>query len=469
MTEKKCDILFINPPSAFKAYNDTKVKVFRQVFPLLSFMSLSAVLKENEFNTDLLDLGIEEDPFVLLKKILIIKKPKFIGITSTTPLFQEVVIISKISKEILKDVKIIYGGPHATALPEESLSKSEVDIVVTGEGEIPLIEIMQGKKLSEIGGIYYKKNGKIFKSSANKKELDLNKLPFPDINLYDIKRYHCSELVSKGTPVLHMETSRGCPHDCKFCNKNIFGKKFRTKSPERVIEEMKYFIKNGAGEFRIIDDQFAANLDRAKSICRLMIKENITLPWNLGAGVRVDRVDAEFLNLAKKAKCYQLGVGFESGNQESLNSISKGIKLEQSIKSMKIIKESGLESIGFFILGLPADTTNSMNQTINFAKRLMPTYAKTTILMPFPGTVLFEEYEKKGLIKTKDWSKYNIHSATEIYEHPTLTSYELKKYYNKFYRVFYFNPRFIYFRIIKSLKERTFLRDVYYGAKTFLS
>jgi radical SAM superfamily enzyme YgiQ (UPF0313 family) len=163
-----------------------------------------------------------------------------------------------------------------------------------------------------------------------------------------------------------------------------------------------------------------------------------------------------------------VGVGFESGNQIALDSIDKGIKIEQSIKSMKIIKKSGLESIGFFILGLPADTVKSMNQTIKFAKKLMPTYAKTTILMPFPGTKLFDEYEKKGLIKTRDWSKYNIHSATEVYQHPTLTSNQLKKYYDKFYRSFYFSPRFIYLRIIKSLKEGTLMRDIYYGVKTFL-
>lgn len=465
----KLEILFINPPSAFGAYKDSKVKVFKQVFPLLSFMSLSAIAKQNGFCTAVLDLGIEENPWRLLHKTLAEKKPRFIGITSTTPLFFEVIEISKIARKILgKEVIIIYGGPHASALPEESLLQSEVDITVRGEGEVALKEIMQGKKLSQIAGVYYKKGNKVFGNSKVKIIDNLDDLPFPDIELYDIKRYHCSKLVSRGSPVLHMETSRGCPHICKFCNKNIFGNGFRVKSPKRVIEEMKYFIKHGAREFRIIDDQFAANLNRAKEICRLMIKENIKVPWNLGAGVRVDRVDAEFLALAKKAGCYQVGVGFESGDQKALDSICKGIKLEQSIKAMEVIRKSGLESVGFFILGLPSETEESMQKTINFAKKLMPTYAKTTILIPFPGTPLFEEYDKKGLIKTKDWSKYNIHSVTDIYQHPNLTQKQLSKYYNKFYYSFYLNPRFIYFRVLKSLREGTIFRDAYYGVKTFL-
>ncbi len=140
------DILFINPPSAFGSYEDTKVKVFKQVFPLLSFMSLSAFVKRENFTTDVLDLGIENNPYLILAEKLRAAKPKFIGLTSTTPLFPEVVEIVKISREVLGDsVQIIYGGPHATALPEESLKECGADFVVTGEGEITLLEIMQGK------------------------------------------------------------------------------------------------------------------------------------------------------------------------------------------------------------------------------------------------------------------------------------------------------------------------------------
>ena len=273
-SQKQTDILFINPPSAFGAYENTKVSVFRQVFPLLSFMSLSARAKQDGFKTALSDLGIEKDPWNKLRETLKDLKPKHIGITSTTPLFFEVKDIAKIGREILgSKVRIIYGGPHASALPEESLRDSEIDIAVKGEGEETLIEILKGRKLSEINGIFYKENGKIFSTPPREFIKNMDTLPFPDLDLYDINRYHCSKLVSRGTPVLHMETSRGCPGNCSFCNKNIFQRFFRTKSPQRVVDEMKYFIKHGAGEFRIIDDQFATDINRAKEICRLMLKE----------------------------------------------------------------------------------------------------------------------------------------------------------------------------------------------------
>jgi len=466
---KPTDILFVNPPSAFGAYASTKVEVFKQVFPLLSFMSLSAYVRQGGFSAAVLDLGIETNPYDLLRDKLKELKPKFIGITSTTPLFFEVADISKISREMLKqDVKIIYGGPHATALPQESLENSEADIAVTGEGEQTLLEILQGKKPSDIKGISYKEGKSILSTPPRDFINNLDSLPFPDISFYDINRYHCSKLVNRGTPVLHMETSRGCPNNCSFCNKSIFRRQFRTKSPQRVVDEMKYFIKAGAGELRVIDDQFAADIKRAKEICRLIIKENIKVPWNLGAGIRVDRSDQEFLDLAKRAGCYQVGIGFESGDQESLNSIDKGVTLEQAAKCMEMVKKSGLESVGFFMLGLPVDTEESMKRTITFAIKMMPTYAKATVTLPLPGTRLFAQYEKEGRIKTRDWSKYNFHKIADVYEHPNLSQETLRKYYNLFYRAFYFNPHFLAMRLLKSLREHTFWRDVYYGIKTFL-
>lgn len=361
------------------------------------------------------------------------------------------------------------GGPHATALPEDSLKDSQIDIIVSGEGEDTILDILKNRKMSGILGVTYKEGNRIKSNGPRPFIKDLDTLPFPDFSIYDISRYHCSRLVSHGTPVLHMETSRGCPAGCTFCNKNIYGRIFRKKSPERVLEEMKYFIKNGAGEFRIIDDQFATDIEHAKRVCRLILKEKIRIPWNLANGIRVDRVDEEFLRLAKEAGCYQVGVGFESGDQKALDSIKKGVTLEQSTRCMKLIKKVGIESVGFFIIGLPDDTAETIEKTIRFAIRLMPTYAKTTIAIPFPGTMMYEQYEQAGRIKSKDWSKYNIHKVADIYEHPHLTQPQLRKYYALFYRKFYLNYRFLWMRLFKSIREGTFFQDIYYGFKTFIN
>lgn len=464
------DILFINPPSSFGAYDaSTKLGVYKQAYPLISFMSLSAFVKQGGYTSAVLDLAIEKNPYSLLREKLSGLRPKFIGITSATTFFHETKEISKISREVLKkDATIICGGPHVSALPEESLDSSEIDIAVVGEGEETLLEIMQGKKLAQINGIFYKEAGKTLATPPRKFIDNLDSLPFPDMVLYDIKRYRCAKIVSRYSPVIQIETSRGCPSNCSFCSKSVFGRQFRTKSPQRVVEEMEYLAKNGAAELRIIDDQFAADINRAKEICRLLIKEKIKIPWNLPCGIRVDKIDQEFLDLAKKAGCYQVSIGFESGDQNSLDSVDKGITLEQSAKCMEMVKKAELESIGFFMLGLPSDTEKSLQKTINFAVQMMPTYVKASITAPFPGSRLFEQYEREGRIKTWDWSKYNFHKVADVYEHPNLSQEVIKRYHNLFYRSFYFNPRFLWMRLKKSLQEGTFWRDVYYGLKTFV-
>lgn len=464
------NVLFINMPSAFAAYTGTKVTAFRQVFPLLSFMSLSAVAKHNGFATAVLDLGIEHDPNgELLRATLRRLHPRIVAITSTTPLFFEVAAVTMVAREELgQDVTIVYGGPHATALPIEALRDSEADIVVTGEGEMTFAEILSGRDLSEISGVYYKRNAEIL--TTNNRELikDLDLIPFPDIALYDIARYKCSRLVSRQAPVVHMETSRGCPSKCSFCNKNISGRLFRKKSVERIVAEMEYFLDHGVREIRIIDDQFATDLRHAKAVCEAIIRKGLKFPWNLANGVRVDRVDEEFLQLAKRAGCYQVGIGFESGDERALASIDKEIDLEKSVKCMEMVRRAGIESVGFFMIGLPGDDHESIKKTIAFARRLMPDYAKTTITIPFPGTRLFDQYEREGRIKTRDWSKYNIHKVADVYEHPTLSQNDLRKYYDAFYRAFYFHPKFLGRRLIRSIRQRTLFLDVYYGLQTFL-
>ncbi|MBI5788914.1 MAG: radical SAM protein [Candidatus Schekmanbacteria bacterium] len=463
------DLLLSNCPSTFTAYKGTRVNAVMQVYPLLNMMCLAAMARRKGFTVKVVDLGIDYNPYETFRRVLQEEWPRFVGITSTTPLFFEAAELSKITRNILGDeVTIIYGGPHATALPEESLELSNFDIAVCGEGEVTLTEILEGKKLAEINGIYYKQDGRINHTDTRELIKDLDSLPFPALDLYDIKRYRCPELISKRWPLSQIETSRGCPSACMFCNKNISARLFRKKSPERVLEEIKYMLSLGVREIRVIDDQFATDINRAKRICELIIKENLDFSWNMANGVRVDRVDEEFLILAKRAGCYQSGIGFESGDQASLDAIDKDITIEQSIKCMELMKKvGGIETVGFFMLGLPTDTEESLKKTVNFAVRLMPDLAKATVTIPFPGTRLFEYYEQKGLIKSRNWSIYNLHKAEEIYDHPILSHDTLKHYYNLFYRKFYFNPKYLMYRLNKSRREKTILRDMRYGGQTF--
>ena len=507
LDEKK--VCFITPPSAFNAYTGTAINAATQVYPYLPYQYLSAWLKKINmgFKTSVLDMAIDYNSWQILGEYLKRERPKYIGLSFTTPLYYEAKLIGMIAKDLLgPELVLVHGGVHASALWNESLTDSMCDVVVTGEGEVTFGEICQGKPFSEIQGIVYREDrdrkqllsaeeivSRIKKSDScyniqlgavisggepsikktfnrpfirdAKKSLD--DLPFPDLELYDIRRYKNPTIIARGYPMHQVETSRGCPFTCNFCSAEDA---YRVMSPDYVIELFKFLIHHGVREFRIVDDQFLTNVKRGKAIVSAMLDADIKIPWNMANGVRADRVDEEFLEMAARTGCYQIGAGYESGDQNSLDSIQKSLDIDKSAVCMAMIKRYGIETVGFFMIATPADTEESMQKTINFAKKLMPDFAKVTVCIPFPDTRLYADYDRKGLILSKKWDDYNIHRAIGVYKHPNgLTPEIIEKYYWKFYREFYFNPRWMWWKGLKSLRDGTLFRNFNLGRKVFLA
>ncbi|HEY4495157.1 MAG TPA: radical SAM protein [Candidatus Paceibacterota bacterium] len=503
-------VCFITTPSAFNAYTGTAINAATQVYPYLPYQYLSAWLKQKlnmGFKTSALDMGVEHNPWQILGNYLKRERPKYLGLSFTTPLYYEAKLIGMIAKDLLgPELVLVHGGVHASALWNESLTDSICDVVVTGEGEVTFGEICQGKPLNEISGIVYREDrgrrqllsaeeivSRIQKGEScydvqlgavvSDREPSLKKtfnrpfikdakkslddLPFPDMELYDVYRYKNPTIVAKGYPMQQVETSRGCPFTCNFCSAEDA---YRVMSPGYVIELYKFLISHGIKEFRIIDDQFLTNVKRGKAIVSAMLDAGVTIPWNMANGVRADRVDEEFLEMAARTGCYQIGAGYESGDQKSLDSIQKSLDVDKSVTCMAMIKKYNIETVGFFMIATPADTEESMQKTINFAKKLMPDFAKVTVCIPFPDTRLYADYERKGLILSKKWDDYNIHKAIGVYRHPNgLTPALVDKYYWKFYREFYFNPRYVWWKGLKSLRDGTWIRNLNLGRKVFLA
>ncbi|MDD5650618.1 MAG: radical SAM protein [Candidatus Nanoarchaeia archaeon] len=460
--------LLIIPPSSIKVYKKSKLKAAVSEMPIVSIASLAAVLEENKVNTQILDLSVSLDPLNDLNNKLIMFNPDYVGITFTTPLYNEAKEIADIVKKFNPKIITIAGGVHVTALPQDTLKELNFDIAVLGEGEETLKEIIDKKPLSKIKGIAYKEKNKIKINPRRELIKNLDSLPLPAWHLFDLTKYKSSKLTTRNQPVGPIETSRGCVYGCTYCNKDIFGRTFRFKSPERVIKEIEHMLKSGFKEIHVWDDNFSTNLERAKKICDLIVEKNLKFSWALACGVRCDCIDEEFLLKVKKAGCYAIYLGVETGNPEILKKINKGETLEQIKKAFDMCKKIGIETVAFYMLGLPGETIETMNQTIEFAKNLGSDYAKFTITVPFPSTPLFHEWDKAGIIKTKEWSKYNFHTASKVYDHPNLSWDTLEKYYNKAYREFYFRPGYITHKIIKDIKKHRLLLDAYYALKTFI-
>jgi radical SAM superfamily enzyme YgiQ (UPF0313 family) len=386
-----------------------------------------------------------------------------VGISSPTPLIYEAWEAAALAKK--HGAFTVLGGPHLTLMPDESMQRPEVDLVVRGEAETTIIEILQAieetgqqgnradalrlpdEPWSSIEGLSYRdSDGQIVHNRDRKLRRDIEGIPWPAYHLFKIDRYTNLQPLTDGFDAharsYTLVTSRGCPYQCIYCSKPITGNTWRARSPEGVVAEWRYLVQEmGATEIGITDDVWNLDLDRAKEICRLLIAEGLVqVPWVTVHGMRADHTDAELFQLMKQAGCKRVGFGVESGNQAVLDSIRKRQRLDDVRMAFKHAKAAGLQTMGFFIFGLPADTEESMDDTIRFALELEPDLANFMIAAPYPGTELWEIARRDGRLFSMNWQDYAIHDEKARYSLPTLPPELVERKWHEAYRRFYLRP-----------------------------
>jgi anaerobic magnesium-protoporphyrin IX monomethyl ester cyclase len=449
--QKEDKVLLINPAS-FEIYKNAKVKAAAPEYPPLNLATLAASIRNANIDVAIIDLQTVEDREKELKKTIKNFDPSIVGMTFTTPLFSSVLRICNLIKNYDKNIFLLGGGPHASAEPGPTLTESFLDAVVIGEGDFTVLDVIKNKNsLDMIKGICFKKNKKIICTQKREFIQNLDTLPFPAWDLIEKEKYNMPPIYCRKKPVGLMETSRGCPYGCVYCNKNIFGRTFRTKSPQRVIAEIKHILNSGFREIHFIDDTFSNDIERAKKICDEIKKEKLNFSWVLPNGIRIDRIDKELLEKMYSSGCYWLAFGVESGDQKILNIIGKNIKLDRVRTVFKMAKDIGFETEAFFMLALPGDTKKTMQKTIDFAKQLDPDIAKFDICTPLPGTPLYNDWMKEGRIKMIGWENFIFHKkGPKIFNHPNLDWETIDEYYDRAYREFYLRPRYILKRLAKG-------------------
>jgi len=460
-------ILFFDPPDRKNVYIDTNVKVGAPSYPNLTLAALAGSLIDKH-DIKILDLDLAADPYKSLLDEMRDFKPDIVASSANTPEYLIVKDMMYKIKEKYPSVETIVGGVHVTALPEEAGKESCFDVIVIGEGDTVINELLSASSLKDVPGILYRKTSSKERMRTEKRKLigDINTLPYPAWQLFELKKYKNSRLSSRKNPVGLIETSRGCVFQCNFCNKLTFGSEYRAKEPKRVVDEMEYMIKSGFREIHLVDDSFTQDIQRAKDICIEIKKRNLRFPWASLSGVRADKVDFEFFRLAKEAGCWQVGFGIESGDQNILDRINKKISLSRVEMAVKLARKAGIDTFGFFILALSGETEESMKRTIEFSKRLPLDIAKFDICIPYPGTPYYKELKSENRIISENWSKYICHQIDEpLFNHPNLSWATISAYYKRAFREFYLRPGYIARRFIRSLKMGDVMYDIQYFLK----
>lgn len=339
-------------------------------------------------------------------------QPDVVGISCIASMYDESVHhLAGLAKEVNKDIVLLAGGPHPSAMPKEVLSDLNIDFVVIGEGEVTTGELLRrleiGAPISDLDGLAFRKEKDIIVNPRTTFIENLDSLPFPARHLLSMEEYfEVNQLASnfggrRKFPSTNMVTSRGCPRNCIFCTvPKIWGYHWRARSAENVLEEIK-LLKNtyGVKEIQFEDDNMTANKSRIEDICRKIIKNKLKINWCCPNGVSINTLTPELIEIMGKAGCTGLAFGIEHGDPGMrANIVGKPIDTKRIESIVKACKDSGIWAHGFFVMGLPGENRQTFKKTIEFIKKLEFDSVSLFNALPLPGSELYKIAIKKGVI-----------------------------------------------------------------------
>ncbi len=402
-------ILLINPPiTSIERYGRDLGDIGGHQAPL-GLCSLAAYLEREGHSVRILDaemLGLSPQGVAVRARLF---APAIAGVTCTTVGYPKACDTARELRAAMPDLPILIGGPHVTSNPRETLRSGLFDAAVLREGEASLAELLravvEGRPLSEVRGIAYTEGGRVVINPPQPYLEDLDALPFPAFHLLENREAYLPALgCYLNKPVTNLVTSRGCPYDCIFCDKTVFGRRYRFHSADYVLQEAAYVAREfGAREIAFLDDSFTVRRDRVMAICKGLRQMRPALTWT--CMTRANLVDKEMLREMKRAGCWQIAIGVESADQRILDLSRKGETVEDIERCIRDAAGIGMMVKGFFMLGLPGETRKSIAQTLAFARSVPLTDVVVTLATPMPGSEFYDMAARYGEHRQADWSR----------------------------------------------------------------
>ncbi|PIQ87316.1 MAG: hypothetical protein COV73_03580 [Candidatus Omnitrophica bacterium CG11_big_fil_rev_8_21_14_0_20_43_6] len=458
--------LLINPPTGLyvredrcqSSVSDFTVSVTR---PPMDLMMMASSLEAVKVICRIKDYPMEGGGWDSFKKDFSDFNPDLLVLSITTPTIKDDFLALAIAREVNPQVLTVAKGAHFSIYDSQILKEYEnLDIIIKGESETVIREIITGDNWASIPGISYRVKGEIKINKPRPFLNDLDKLPFPARHLVRNKLYVRPDTQE---PMAVIETSRGCPYDCIFCLvKEVAGKKVRCRSPKIVVDEIeecvnKYNIRN----FHFKSDTFTWNKPWVLELCQEIRKRKLKIEWICNS--RVDTLDNERLLWMKKAGCWAIGLGVESGNQQILDKIKKGITLGQAKQAVTLCRKLGVKTYAYFIIGFPWDTEESINDSLSFALKLKPAFLDFFFPYPFPGTELE--------MIAKDYYLMPVNLEVNAYAEPVMNTLVLSKerlsvIRKHALRKFYLRPGYIFSTLCSIKSPGELLNYINYGIST---
>lgn len=432
--------------------------------PSAGLAYLAAVLERAGAGVRIIDSQVEADH--IPKLLAAARRHRMAGLSVNIGNIRWAIKISRLLRRFEPQVKIVMGGPYASAI-HSRLIPEHADIVVHGEGESVIVDIARDVDPAAIQGVSYW-DGERIRATVARDPIDgLDEVPWP---AWHHTRPAAYNFPAKAWPVAPVITSRGCPHRCINCTHIVHGYKLRARSPESVVDEMEYMVRRfRLREIQIWDDNFTFSSSRAKEICERIIRKNLNVALSVPNGIRADGGDEEMFRLMKRAGFYLVSIGVESGVQEIVDKLGKKLNLAKVRPTVERLNRSGLHVNLFFMLGLPWDTRATMRETIDFAKSLPVHMAHFHVTMPFPGTELFDLVERDGRFLQRPEVFFPTYQGIQpVYEIYDLTARDVREMAKRAYIEFYMRPAQVYRFLTKGIKYRRSTRGLWTFGKRVL-
>jgi len=471
-------IVLVNPISSEGQLTSPYRRLLTPV-PPASLCCLASFLEKHQHKVAIIDQYAYRLSNKVLLSTLDTLKPDFIGFSCLTSCLNTVIALSREIKLRNTNTKIILGNIHPTLFPDEVLKQSGADLVIRGEGEHAVVEVVdacfRGSDLSEIKGISYVSDGNVF-HNPDRNPIDyLDELTYPAWNLLKLECYARSPLLNLRELALPVQASRGCVFNCAFCAQEKMHSGISVRNIKKVVEEISHMHNRyKVNNFVFIDAHFPINNQAGYEFCEEFMSRDLHKKIRWVTEIRVDQANFKLIKMMKKAGLYMLMFGFESGSQRMLDAMDKRITLEQSRNIMHFVRQAGVLTLGLFIIGMPGETKDSCNETIRFAKELDCDMAKFNIAIPYPGTRFYETYKDKinPRCTFQDFSSWDTWLSTKkklVYVPEGMTETELIRMQHKAMFSYYFRPKIIW-RIIllHRIEWSSLLYGGYFLALRFL-
>ncbi len=404
---RKPRILLIHPLGYNPEGRKTDISRLANIMPPLGLISIAAWMEKHGIETEIADCHAYPQSDEDIRKAVSGFMPDFAGFSCTTSSFLDGIRIANIVKTTKSDTKVIFGGPHVSALKMGILEFFPVvDFVVAGEGEDAVKDLIEKfPHINGVKGLIFRDEDKIIFNGDQTGLMDLDSLPFPAYEKLKgfPEHYKLPIFNYPKTPNASIVTSRGCVYECSYCDRSVFRKSFRFNSAEYIFEHIKFLKRNyGIKHINFYDDNFTLNRNRIDSLCRLLIDSGIHITFN--CAVRPELIDKDLLKNMKSAGCWMVSMGIESGSEDLLSNHRQNVKLDSYVQKIKMTRKAGMRVKGLFMIGLPGETEKSINDTIKFIKKNPLDEINISKFTPFPGSPIYKNISEHGDFE-EDWTK----------------------------------------------------------------